>query len=407
MQTSTDFDVVIAGAGPGGAAAACALLARAPQLRVALVDKSDFPRDKCCGDGLGPGVVDVMRRLGLSDIVADENPITGCTILGPGGVELDAELPHIDGRAVTGYVVPRTQLDDRLYRAALDRGAIAVRGRVERTWMDGDRRAIEVASEDGATILRTKLVIGADGASSRVRKSLGQARSSDRMTGIAVRAYVEVIAAPSDARRLLFEFNERLLPAYAWYFPGSGTTANIGLGVTVHDHQKRKLDLKAMLADFCVVLSERGFVLGEPQLVRTYTLPLATKLPRLAHERAVLIGDAASMINPVSGEGIFYAMAAGEMVGDRLGLVIADDLDPSVALAGFEKAFRRRFVRHYRSNAVAQWMLRSQRWSRMAIRAAARDDKVLVNAVQLLFGEGAITLSSSARLVRSGLSWSR
>jgi menaquinone-9 beta-reductase len=404
IDSGSNFDVVIAGAGPGGTAAACALLARAPQLRVLLVDKSDFPRDKCCGDGLGPGVVDVMRRLGLSDVVENENPITGCTILGPGGVELDAELPRIDGRVVTGYVVPRTQLDDRLYRAAIERGATAMLGRVEQTWMDGDRRAVEISTAEGTQTVRTRLAIGADGASSRVRKSLGQARSSDRMTGIAVRAYVEIISAPHDgARRLLFEFNERLLPAYAWYFPGSGSTANIGLGVTVHDHQKRKLDLKAMLVEFCVVLRERGFVLGEPTMVRTYTLPLATKLPQLAHERAVLIGDAASMINPVSGEGIFYAMAAGEMVGDRLGLVVASDLDPSAALAGFERAFRQRFVRHYRSNAAAQWMLRSQRWSRLAIRAAARDEKVLVNAVQLLFGEGAITVSSSARLLMAGL----
>jgi menaquinone-9 beta-reductase len=275
---------------------------------------------------------------------------------------------------------------------------------VSDTWLDGDRRAVTVDADDGVRTIRARLVIGADGASSRIRKALGEERNGTRTTAIAVRAYVNVRTDPTDgARRLLFEFNERLLPAYAWYFPGSGTTANIGLGVTVRDHQKRKLDLNAMLVDFCDVLTGRGFVLDQPTGVRTYTLPLASKLPRLAHPRAVLIGDAGSMINPVSGEGIFYGMAAGDMVGSACAPLIARNTDPSAALADFEQRFRKRFVRHYRSNAAAQWMLRSTAWSRLAIRAAARDERVLTNAVQLLFGEGSITPATTLRLLRAGV----
>ncbi|MGD9793359.1 MAG: NAD(P)/FAD-dependent oxidoreductase [Acidimicrobiia bacterium] len=396
-------DVVIVGAGPAGCAAALSLLQHSPGLSVLIADKASFPRDKCCGDGLGPGVVDVVNRLGITDVVAGERAVGGCTVIGPGGVQLDAQLPTIDGRVVEGFVIPRLVFDARLHDAAVARGARSESGwRFVGTWMSGDRRHVEFETPHGRVVLGTALLVGADGASSRVRKALGVARNSDRRTGIAIRAYVDVIAEPADARRLLFEFNEELLPAYAWYFPGTGPQANIGLGVLVADHKKRDIDLNALLERFCSMLSKRGFEISEPRLVRTYLLPFATRLPRLAHERAVLIGDAGSMINPLSGEGIFYGMAAGEGLGSIAeALKGTGDIDD--ALTAWEHQLRERFVWHYRSNALAQFLLRSKWWSTVVIRAADRDPKVLAAAVQLLFGEGVIKLSTTGRILWAGL----
>lgn len=395
------YDAVVVGAGPAGAAAAVAILRAWPEARVALVDKADFPRDKCCGDGLGPGVVEVVERLGLKGVLDGEVAVTGCTVLGPGAESLDAELPPIDGRSVVGYVIPRVDFDERVRANALALGAEPIRGRFAGTELVAGGRLVTVETSSGSEVLTTGLLIGADGANSRVRKALGVARNSDRTTGIAIRAYVDV--PEPGPRRLLFEFSERLLPAYAWYFPGSDRTANVGLGVLVRDHKRKGIDLGDMLAEFCDMLRARGVDVSEPRAVRTYLLPFATRLPRLAHERAVLIGDAGSMINPLSGEGIFYGMAAGAMVGEVVARTLRLGLDPSIDLRAFETEFRSRFTAHYRSNAVAQQMLRSPRWSRMMIRAAARDEAVLANAVQLLFGEGTITGRSTAQVLRAGL----
>ncbi len=394
------FDVVVVGGGPGGACAAASLLGRDPRCSVMVVDKSTFPRDKCCGDGIGPGVVEVAERLGLTGLLDSEVAIGGCTVIGPGSVMVDSELPLIKGRRVQGYVVPRTVFDERLLANATGRGAELVTARFTGTWMAGDRRIVELSTPDGTRTVAAKLLVGADGASSRVRRALGVGRNGDRTTGIAIRSYVDVVSEPTDTARLLFEFNEALLPAYAWYFPNGKGIANVGLGLPVADHKRRHSDLSALLAQFLEQLRSRGFVLSEPRAERTYLLPLAFRLPRLAHERAVLLGDAASMINPLSGEGIFYAMAAGEMLAE-----VSDSLDdPKASLAMWERAVRRRFGAHYRSNALAMVMLRSRTWSRVAIRAAAKDERVLAAAVQLLFGEGSIKLSTTGRLIRAGLS---
>jgi menaquinone-9 beta-reductase len=270
---------------------------------------------------------------------------------------------------------------------------------------------VELESDGVRRTVSTSLLVGADGANSRVRRALGVTRNSDRLTGIAVRAYVDVRSEPVSSRQLLFEFSEDLLPAYAWYFPATGGFANVGLGVPVSDHKRRKLDLDDMLGRFVDSMRSRGYDLGPPRESRTYLLPLASRLPRLVHERAVLIGDAGSMINPLSGEGIFYAMAAAEMlapvadvlVGRGDGAEVLVGGDPSVALRDWERRFRKRFVAHYRSNAIAQQMLRSRRWSKLAIRAADNDERVFAAAVQLLFGEGRIKVSTTLRLAAAGL----
>jgi len=401
---ASHYDAVIVGAGPAGSTAACALLTQDPNVRVLLVDKSDFPRDKCCGDGLGPGVIDVIERLKLKGVTDGEEPITGCTILGPGGVSLDAELPPINGRKIVGYVIARTDLDERLRQNALERGATFAVGRFGATHLTSSGRVVELETASGRRQINASLLIGADGASSRVRKALSVARGSDRTTGIAIRAYVDVQHDPTDgAHRLLFEFSEHLLPAYAWFFPGAGNTANIGLGVPVADHKRRNLDLNELLDQFVGMLAARGYELGPVRARRTYLLPNAARLPKLAHDRAVLIGDAGSMINPLSGEGIFYGMAAGEMVGVEVATALGLGLDPTSDLRRFERAFRERFVWHYRSNFFAQQLLRSSWWSRQVIQAAARDEQVLASAVQLLFGEGAINARGTGRILRASL----
>ncbi|MFZ4585266.1 MAG: geranylgeranyl reductase family protein [Acidimicrobiia bacterium] len=390
-------DVLIVGAGPAGAASAIAIKRAAPQAQVVLADRAEFPRDKTCGDGIGPGVVAVLNELGLPGLLSDHEPIDEVVVYGPHGASVAGPLPEIDGRRITGFVSPREVFDARLVQAASDAGVQVVSGwRATTTELQDNERAVEFATPTGAVTVAAPLVVGADGASSVVRRSLGIEAPGARATGIAVRAYAPFrLPADSPLRRsLLFEFSERYLPAYAWWFPGPNDVANVGLGLPVHDLRKRRLDLRVAVKEFVADLRSRGIDIDDPDRVRTYTLPTGASLRKLAHPHSVLVGDAAAMINPLSGEGIFYGMAAGAMLGAAYG----GDGSLDDRLRTFERAFRRRFRSHYLHNFVAQQMLRSPRWARKGVAAAAADPRVLQDAVALMFGDGRITVRTGLRI---------
>ena len=125
-------------------------------------------------------------------------------------------------------------------------------------------------------------------------------------------------------------------------------------------------------------------------------------MPKLVHGNFILIGDAASMINPLSGEGIFYGMAAGEVVGSRI--AARKEFEPATRiLRQAEREIRKRFVSHFRSNYVASVLLRSRTWAAISIRASARDPRVVSDAAELLFGEGRIRLRTMFLIITRGI----
>ena len=123
MTSNNAPRVLVVGGGPTGSATAIALRREVPGAHVTLVDKATFPRDKTCGDGLGPGARRVLDGLGLSDRLREFHMPMSVAISGPGGVEAFARGPIMEGRDLAGYVTPRIALDDLLLGAARDAGA--------------------------------------------------------------------------------------------------------------------------------------------------------------------------------------------------------------------------------------------------------------------------------------------
>ena len=402
MSENVILDLVIIGAGPAGATAAISALRADASLKLMIVDKAAFPRDKPCGDGLGPGVVSVLREIGFENIVSEELPISGCTVFGPDGTGFSSPLPTIRGQEIVGYVVPRTTFDLRLVQAAKSLGADLREGwRFLGLSQTASVVSLDFETPNGPQRVMARAVIGSDGANSRVRASLNVKRNTDRMTGLAIRAYANVESIPAE-RHLVFEWSENLLPAYAWYFPASDSSVNIGLGLVVHDRKKRAINLKDHLDSFVSMLEAHGMKVSEVRDEKSYILPHGARIPRLTHGRVMLIGDAGSMINPLSGEGIFYGMAAGVLAGEAIGKTSGND-DPESVFRHAERAFRKRFVWHFRSNYFASVMLRSRSWAKLVIRAASNDSGVLASGVELLFGEGVITASTTRKILWHGL----
>jgi menaquinone-9 beta-reductase len=402
------YDIAIVGAGPAGSVAAYAAARRG--FSVALIDRQTFPRDKTCGDGIGPAAVRVARRLGIEDVFDGYTPVETVTVFGPNGSRSDSAIPDIDGQAATGFVIPRLEFDNRLFQKAMKAGAEDFSGiRFLNMTARTTERTVQLRNGDGtAQTIGARLVLGADGAHSAVRRALVEGRDPRRSkhTGFAMRAYAQStdswpVAEPGP--RLMLEFSRDLLPSYGWAFPVGGNRINIGVGGPLDVLRHRSTDLSKLLDSYVVSMRARGIEVGKLEEKRAYHLPHIAGMPTLTYPRAALIGDAASMINPVSGEGIAYAVTAAVQLVEALPEKLDDGDMLEKALARFEHDFRTTYRIHFASSRATLRLLRSPVWSSVLVRSMQRDPQVLSDAIDMLFGFGRFHLATALRVLNPHL----
>ncbi len=411
------FDVAVIGGGPSGATCALALR-RHGVPRVAIIDRQKFPRDKACGDGLGPGVVRVAQSLDLSAVFTGYRPVEALSVTGPGGTEVSGRLPLIGGAPPIGYVIPRIEFDNRLFKSATQQGASDFSGYElhqgsfdyeKDTWtliLQSQKGANDRAEERRVTC---SVLIGADGARSRVRQILGVPYNSDTHTGTAARIYATTPKTQDAALHL--DFMHNLLPAYGWRFPISGERANVGVGIDVSKYKQLGCHLKNLLANYQADVGERTRFSYDSRSYLAYLLPYGSELPRLAHigKRAVLIGDAGSMINPLTGEGIYYGMFAAKMLAELLSeSLVTARTQLFEALHQFERDFRSHFEEHFKVNAWMKVRTSDPFKCDMVIRACQKDRVVLGDLINLMMGDQqSLNGSTLLRIFWSGLLSSR
>ncbi len=314
-MTLSRYDVAVVGSGPGGSVAAL-VLARAGA-RVALVDKAGFPRDKACGDIVGPRGLQVLCDLGVP--VPPGRDVGDIVVVGPTGRRI--RLPCGEGLSYPGHgtAVTRRDLDNLLHDKAVEAGATPIRGRVEEPlWRDGHLDGYRLGSGEE---LRADFVIGADGATSRVARSTGLTDASRVLWGFAVRTYM---SCHVDLPAIVFWEPSpwRGFPGYGWVFPGADGGANVGLGVATLSDRTTGAEAANLFPKFLDHLSRLGLV-AEPSKSTTGRqlggwLKMGMVGTRSAAGRALLVGDAAGLVNPLQGEGIAQAMGSGRLAAEAI-----------------------------------------------------------------------------------------
>ncbi|WP_438872642.1 NAD(P)/FAD-dependent oxidoreductase [Paractinoplanes pyxinae] len=360
-----EFDVAVIGAGPAGAAAA--LAACRGGARVLLLDRADFPRDKVCGDGIAAEAISVLRGLSVENITDGYPAIERLRLVGPGGSAVARPLPR------AAHTIPRRVFDERLVRAAVAAGAELRRHTV---------RAVR-ATEAGITIdghYRAQVIIGADGAGSVVRRALGFAVNPPGHLAVAIRGY----APTTNTDEQVIVTTKARWPAYAWEFPLGDGTANVGYGEVLRGEP---LSRAYLLERLDALLPGR-----ETTGVRGHHLPLSTHRPPPARGRVLLAGDALSLINPFTGEGIFYAVLSGALAGE------AAAAGPVRVAERYGRALRHRLGRHLRHSGFAALLTRQSRVVDAAVAAAARDAEVFDRMVDLGLGDGVFDLRTIGRI---------
>ncbi|GAB1694445.1 NAD(P)/FAD-dependent oxidoreductase [Krasilnikovia sp. M28-CT-15] len=374
---------MVVGAGPAGAAAA--LAARRAGARVLLLDRADFPRDKPCGDGIAADALDVLAHLGVPDAAHGYPPVARLRLVAPGGAVVARPLPR------PARTVPRRIFDARLVTAAVAAGAELRRHTVRTVHDDGYEVRVACATDSslrGSDEYRAAVVIGADGAGSVVRRALGHPPNPPGHLALALRGYSPWEGAwsayPAGGGEQLIVTTSARWPAYAWAFPLGDGSANVGYGEVLRGAPVSRAYLLERLA---------GLLPGaEPAGLRAHHLPLSTRRPPPACGRVLLAGDALSLINPFTGEGIFYAVLSGALAG------AAAAGAPHEAAARYTAALRRRLGRHLRHSGVAARLTQRPQVVDAAVRAAHRHGAVFDRMVDLGLADGVFDLRTIGRI---------
>jgi geranylgeranyl reductase family protein len=307
------FDVVICGAGPAGST--CALALAKSGLQVAIIDKNTFPRDKICGDAVAAYVPKVLNTIDpkyvklLEEYPHKEN-VNTCRIVAPNGIPLDLKFPEY------GFISTRLSFDAFLFEQVKQLPNVEIYLNTSIEDVETTDQLARVTCADG-TVFEAQIVIGCDGAQGVTSKKLTNTKIDLKHYSGAVRAYYKnVTGIPEGTFEL--HFLKKLLPGYLWIFPLPDNTANVGLGMLSEAVSKRKVNLRQELLNAIKeepYLAER-FKNAEPLTeIKGFGLPLGSRKVTISGNRFLLCGDAAALIDPVSGEGIGQAIVSGRYAG--------------------------------------------------------------------------------------------
>jgi geranylgeranyl reductase family protein len=423
-RADEDAEVIVVGAGPAGATAAT-YLARSG-LDVLLLEKSTFPREKVCGDGLTPRGVKQLIDLGV-----DTREEAGWlhnrglrVVTAHHNMELD--WPDLAGYPPYGLVRPRSDFDELLARNAQRDGARLLERTTVTSAVTDDRtgRVVGVRGHAGPdkvpVTYRAPLVLACDGVSARLALSVGIDKRDDRPMGVAVRRYYTSPRTKDDYLESHLQLWDRsdpanpiLLPGYGWIFGMGDGTVNVGLGILSTSGAFKSTDYRALMRSWVAGLPAEWEFTEQTATGRIGGAALPMGFNRTPHYRngLLLVGDAGGMVNPFNGEGIGFAMETAKIAAQCVVQALARPDGPSRerALLGYPVALRQALGSYYRLGNVFSRLIGNPTIMRTATRYGMPREHLMRLVLKLLAGlydvrDGDLTdrlITAATRLVPS------
>ncbi len=364
------YDAIIVGAGPAGSS--CALFLSRAGRKVLLLDKAKYPREKVCGDAISGKSIAVLRELGILPRLEAQahGVINGLMMVSPDGKEVVVPFPKAMGMECAGYCLRRKQTDAALNETVKQEKNVTLieRFAVQTLLRDGNGAVVGVKGNDAAknagglsgaredatadartgdtlsrgaptdascVEFRARVVVGADGAGSVVSRSLGLPGAPPEHAFMAIRGYWRGVEGLGDHIELFFI--DEVLPGYLWVFPMGDGTANVGLGILNSDLKKKSEHPNKILLNALArhpALSKRFANATLEGGIGAWIIPNGSYKKPNSGPGWVLCGDAASLVDPFSGEGVGNALTSGKLAAQVIDEALERQMEEKLAGSG-------------------------------------------------------------------------
>lgn len=375
INPSFDYDVIIVGAGPAGTA--CAYMLAHKGYRIALLDKSDFPRDKTCGDALSLDVINQLEWMNPELLKAfhsyeHKTASFGIKIVAPSGEGV--ELPILRNQVVKcGFTSERFYFDDFLFQQVQQKGGVDIFTNTEITGITINKDAAVVQCSQKT--FTTSLVIGADGAHSVVNKNTIGNKTDKKHHSAGIRQYYENVTGFHPENYIELHFLPEITPGYLWIFPLPNNKANVGLGIPSAMVSKQKINLNKTFQHLLQThpsFKERFKQAVPLETIKGFGLPLGSKKRKISGQRVLLTGDAAGLIDPFTGEGIANALRSGRVAADVALQALQQNTFTAAFLVRYDQLLYSKIGNELRISARLQNMFRHKRLVNFMIKKANR-----------------------------------
>jgi len=378
MSEEILYDAIVVGGGPGGSTTA-AFLGKKGR-KVLLLDKEKWPRDKTCGDAISGKSVGILKEMGLTDAVekADHGEITGLTFSSPNSSVVTIRFKGKDGQIAKGYVCRRQVYDNMLWQNA-KKYCDAYEGTTVTSVVreNGKIVGVKAKDKDGKEYeFRGKMIVGADGVSSLVAREVRGADVDPDHTCVAYRGYYSGIKGMNAT--LEIHFVKSIMPGYFWIFPLENGLANVGVGMIMGDMKKGNVDLQKAMLDVIAqnpLFKERFADATLVSKIGAWSLPFGSKKRKVSTDNVLLVGDAAGLVDPFSGEGIGNAMTSGKLAAQAVDEALTAGDTSAIALVKYDERLWKEIWNELSMSYNMQKLGRREWLLNFVVGKAAKSDK--------------------------------
>lgn len=390
-----ETSVIIIGAGPAGAGSSFFLTKYG--IPHVIIDKETFPRDKVCGDACSGKTALVINRANqewLSEILNDAQtfmPSWGITFIAPNGKPLD--IPFTTNRTAAtkapGFTVSRMVFDNFLFSKIASPYASVYQGATV-TDIDkkGDKVVVHMQHNNVEFSINAPIIIGADGDKSMVRKRFLSEHTTAKTSAIGLRAYYEGVTGMHHENFIELHFLKEVLPGYLWIFPLPNGQVNVGVGVLSERIRDKKINLRQQMLDAITNNPQIAPRFANARLVGSiqgWGLPLAMNRQPMSGDNFVLVGDAASLVDPFSGEGIGNALYSGMLAAAAIkDAVEKGDYSGSFFSSAYDDVLYKRLGDEFRISTILQKLCNYPRLFNLVVNKAYKSES-LRNTISSMF----------------------